>query len=739
MTDHMSVDERAAYFQDPGYGRVSDLCHSLGYGDASTSNRSYNSLSQRSIDFRKNWIKRTEGISHLNFPLQCDAPEVVKCAEEFLVAHEQLFTAPEDEPRDPAWLCLPDDKSKILDTITKLMCTQESMYRRNDEYLKRKRKQTAVVEEGSDSELEGVMEEKAPDDDFTIRVASDPAQPEEIDNAHESDGTGTKRSIERHLEYTYPVDAVYETVAPDWLYDPLQPWPNNEQAFAFRYFHERNLYHANKHNRYHVKRFAQALTKRLDVEVDSAKEVIIRQRCKELIKDISMLWGEKGCGFLVRTSTGLVKTAQFENAWKFHRSQWIYKVHGGMTDGIPELNQVPAPGINEEEPSRKRLHEIQPPPPVLSAVTNTEHSSKRPRYSIGRSQEQASPQPPVTSERQEEVVTVQPPPPQQVPVPQNQGHVIHQTAPQQFTTMPFQQKPAPIAPAGAGFTPVNVLRSNALPIGAQPADWDRRSSRGTSGRPVEQDAPRPMTEVSQSQPQPHQSHPPSHSLPTSSNNVPKPTFDLFNLDPTRQTRSTSSVTAGTAERPGPVPVAAPAQVPIQTQAPPPQEYRAPESALTPTSLSNAEIRQPTPAENKQFGPIDAKIPFRSGSTATPEPSSAPKPKRLTFILENANRSPDHDNPLPADIFRSSSISQFFDLFCQRSGRSRETTNYLTFKYNWGGRDSFVVKEQGNEVDWEEIKERVKDTFLMARDRVSNRKQLRFQVWVMGPEDEDEEW
>lgn len=199
------------------------------------------------------------------------------------------------------------------------------------------------------------------------------------------------------------------------------------------------------------------------------------------------------------------------------------------------------------------------------------------------------------------------------------------------------------------------------------------------------------------------------------------------------------------ERPAPVPVAAAPTLapghPIQTptQALPPQEYRAQESALTPTSLSNVDVRQSTPVGNKPCTLSDSKLPFRSGSTATPEPSSASKWKRLTFILENINRSPDHDNPLAADVFRSSTMSQFFDLFCQRSGRNRQSTNYLTFKYNWGGRDSFIVKEKGNEVDWEEIKERVRDTFLMARDRVSNKKQVRFQVWVMGPEDEDEEW
>lgn len=73
-----------------------------------------------------------------------------------------------------------------------------------------------------------------------------------------------------------------------------------------------------------------------------------------------------------------------------------------------------------------------------------------------------------------------------------------------------------------------------------------------------------------------------------------------------------------------------------------------------------------------------------------------------------------------------------------------------FKYNWGFRDSFIVKEFGNEVEWEEVKERVRDTFLMARDRavmsrgVSNGGgsgvgKNRWQVWVMGPEEDDEEW
>jgi len=63
-----------------------------------------------------------------------------------------------------------------------------------------------------------------------------------------------------------------------------------------------------------------------------------------------------------------------------------------------------------------------------------------------------------------------------------------------------------------------------------------------------------------------------------------------------------------------------------------------------------------------------------------------------------------------------------------------------------------VKEFGNEVEWEEVKERVRDTFLMARDRKGISRAVngsgggggekgkgRWQVWVMGPEEEDEEW
>lgn len=139
------------------------------------------------------------------------------------------------------------------------------------------------------------------------------------------------------------------------ILQPQQPWPNSEQAFAFRYFHERNLYTVTKSTRSSLKRFALALTKRLNIELETHRTIIVRQRCKQLIKEISASWGENGTAFLVKTPSGLVKSSQFENAWKFHRNSWLFKVHGGIIEGVIELNQAYPPTIKEESSSRKRV------------------------------------------------------------------------------------------------------------------------------------------------------------------------------------------------------------------------------------------------------------------------------------------------------------------------------------------------------------------------------------------------
>ncbi|KUJ14092.1 uncharacterized protein LY89DRAFT_784879 [Mollisia scopiformis] len=830
MASGMSPEERAIYFQDPGHGKVADICLSLGFGDASksSSSRSYLGLSQKAIDFRKNFVKG-RGL-HL-FPLQYDDAVVQSCANDFLAANEQLFD-PTDESRDASRLTLPDDKEKILEILGKLMCTQESMFRRNDEYLKRRKKQ--VYQELSESE----MEEVEVVDESTIHVQpKQPLPPKRPENSNGVEATGTKRSIERHLEYTYPVNEVYQTVSPDsWLFDTQQPWPDSEQAFAFRYFHERNLYTFTKSNRSQVKRFALALQKRLNLEVDSAQTVVIRQRCKDLIKDISSLWGEKGSGFLIETPNGFVKSSQFENAWKFHRNSWAFKVHGGLTDGVIELNQAPTATFKEENPTKKRLHNISPSPTDSDPVINPEPSAKRPKNSIEGSI-LAGWQKTTTHNPMGVVENGNTP---QSPINQNPMPLNTQSAPQfipvQFEPVQFDRAPMPAraplptaptpptaAPKAPAFTPVNVLPSN-----VHPTDLQFHTSSMPRTRPLER-GPGPVNASTQPQP-PRRSR---ESMPASSNNTPEnANYDLLNLSPSRLTRSKS--TGNFAEPPGPGPlepvsrrvlssvpngiqnmppqlatlqslgpqnvasqngmpqnatlkIATPpfgtpklaanpapnnppnttsnAVATLHPRPPPAAPYAMPEAAIPNPSLPERpqQFRIPdstTKTLTPATSPTDSKPASTSSSVArpllstprqteTPEPSSATAPlshQRLTFILENQKRSADHDNPLSASDFRSLSITDFFTLFCERSGRDREKTEYLIFKYNWGYRDSFVVKEVGNEVEWEEIKERVRDTFFMARDRAaglglkrSGSVKGKWQVWVMGPEEEDEEW
>lgn len=109
----MTPEERAIYFQDPGHGKVGDICLSLGFGDASkvgSSSRTYLAISQKTIEFRKNFVKR-RGLTV--FPVDIEDPAVKSCAHEFLTANEQLFDSSE-ETRDASWLSLPDDREQYV-------------------------------------------------------------------------------------------------------------------------------------------------------------------------------------------------------------------------------------------------------------------------------------------------------------------------------------------------------------------------------------------------------------------------------------------------------------------------------------------------------------------------------------------------------------------------------------------------------------------------------------------------
>jgi hypothetical protein len=71
------------------------------------------------------------------------------------------------------------------------------------------------------------------------------------------------------------------------------------------------------------------------------------------------------------------------------------------------------------------------------------------------------------------------------------------------------------------------------------------------------------------------------------------------------------------------------------------------------------------------------------------PGKPAKPK-LQFILQNSKGGLDHDRPISRNVFQAYNICDFFKLACSRAGKSDGSVACLTFRYNWGERDAFVV-------------------------------------------------
>jgi hypothetical protein len=161
--------------------------------------------------------------------------------------------------------------------------------------------------------------------------------------------------------------------------------------------------------------------------------------------------------------------------------------------------------------------------------------------------------------------------------------------------------------------------------------------------------------------------------------------------------------------------------------PPPSEKRSTPYALKGESLNLSFDIDTALVKSAQMGP----------------PGKPSKPK-LRYILQNSRGVLDYDSPLSGEIFRTSNITEFFNVVASRAGKSDQSLAYLTFIYNWGEREAFVVKKFGGDQYWEEIKERVKGTFLDARN--SMKKRTKFELWIkcgdttnLDEADEDDDW
>ena len=130
-----------------GDRRVKDICAALGYKEKSTSSpRCFRKLSVPAGKYRQAFVKASKGL--IRFPLTFDDPSVRQCVSEFLTHHRSLFEE-SDEAYENGWPMIPRHTelfvswfnkistahmlTRICSKLGKLMCSQESLKRKNDQ------------------------------------------------------------------------------------------------------------------------------------------------------------------------------------------------------------------------------------------------------------------------------------------------------------------------------------------------------------------------------------------------------------------------------------------------------------------------------------------------------------------------------------------------------------------------------------------------------------------------------
>jgi hypothetical protein len=144
--------------------------------------------------------------------------------------------------------------------------------------------------------------------------------------------------------------------------------------------------------------------------------------------------------------------------------------------------------------------------------------------------------------------------------------------------------------------------------------------------------------------------------------------------------------------------------------PPLQEKRS-----SPYALSGSSLNLPFDADTALV---------KSTKTAAADKPSKPK---LFYILPNSRGVLDHENPLPRETWWACDLAGFFNLVAHRAGKPDGSLECLTFTYNWAPQEPFVVHRLGGNQYWDEIRERVKGTFLKTRN--STKKRTKFELWI----------
>jgi len=413
---------------------------------------------------------------------------------------------------------------------------------------------------------------------------------------------------------------------------------------------------------------------------------VIQRRCERLISSSARLWNVvRGYGFLVERNGVPRKTAQFEAAWTERRNEWINLVHNGNPTGVIELATSPSSGIWNGVGTKRVCLSPQCPSPVQRQVILT--------YGV-------------TS-------------------PQNYPHTDFGL---------FSYDPSTAAPEKrqkfTDFEGASGVSRTASEEGTEVDTGGGRHDTGSAEAEV-MGGPRRAPEVPMTTPVTTMPQASSRSAPSEPDQYGNNSHQYFSSANTESNTSRNSPYSPSPSPPlqpdGPFSRSTTA-LDDSLNMPPPSEKRS-----TPYSLNGSSLAVP-------FDVHTALV----KSAEMPPPGQPPKPKRLQYIVQNTRGALDHDNALPREIFLASTISEFFNHVATRTGTSDRFLTQLTFIYNWGERDAFVVNKFGGDQYWEDIKERVKGTFLDARN--SMKKRTKFELWIkcgdttnLDDAEEDDDW
>lgn len=163
------------------------------------------------------------------------------------------------------------------------------------------------------------------------------------------------------------------------------------------------------------------------------------------------------------------------------------------------------------------------------------------------------------------------------------------------------------------------------------------------------------------------------------------------------------------------------------------------SPVLPEKESSASDLSPCPSSRSELPNDRALVVHRAPPTPLPIPATITSPdrRRLQVILPTSNGSYDKQNPVSSDVLHNSSLLELFELVCNRRAKPEETLSQLIFRFNWDPTAAFVVNKTDDDESWEEVKEEVKDAYMMAKQDMPERR--KFQVMVKdtsGPQQED---